>query len=449
LRCQKGSFGIGIILFALLLSLPALAQHDRVDEYILKHMEEKQIPGLALIVLEAGRIVRAEGYGLANIEHDVPVRPNTIFQSASVGKQFTAAAVMMLAESGKIGLDDPVGEYLDDIPENWSDITVRHLLNHTSGLKDYDEEIDLRRDYTEEEFLRVFAEQPPDFAPGEHWSYSNTGYVLLGMIIRAASGQYWGDFVARRIFSPLGMKTARVISEADIIPHRAAGYRLVDGRIKNQEWVSPSLNSTADGALYFSVLDLARWDAALYTEDLLSQASREVMWSPARLNDGREVGYGLGWWVGEVRGHRVVQHSGGWQGFSSHIARYIDDSLTVAVLTNGDFVEPLPIVRRIAGFYNEDLAPAERKEIALSPEVLAAYAGKYQFPSRWTLETLVEDDRLVLLIFGDKQVLRSASSSTFYNEDETRELIFIKDEKGDVTHLLYDRGVVQEARKIE
>jgi CubicO group peptidase (beta-lactamase class C family) len=237
----------------------------------------------------------ARGYGLANVEHQVPVKPETIFQSGSMGKQFTATAVMMLVEEGKLSLDDKITKFFTDAPEAWRNITVRHLLTHTSGMTDYPQDFDLRRDYTEDELYARIKPIPLAFQPGEKWSYSNLAYVMLGLLIHKVSGKFYGDFLQERVFQPLGMTTARVISEADIVPNRAAGYRVTNGQLKNQSWVSPSLNTTADGALYLTVYDMAKWDAALYTEKLLKRSSLEEMWTPVKLNDGKTHPYGFGW----------------------------------------------------------------------------------------------------------------------------------------------------------
>ncbi len=321
----------------------------RVDRLMADTLGASRIPGVAIGVMRGGEIVLAKGYGLANIEHEVPVVPETIFQSGSVGKQFTAALVLDLVEDGVIGLDTSVAEHLPDVPESWERITVRHLLSHTSGLGDYPPDFDLRRDYTESELLQRIASTPLTFAPGERMRYSNLGYVTLGILIGEVTDRFYGDLLEERIFQPLGMETARVISERDIVRNRAAGYVLVGGEIRNQDWVSPSLNTTADGALYFSVLDLARWDAGLYGEKVLGRASLEAMWTPTRLNDGTSAGYGFGWFVGVVHnGHRAVEHSGGWQGFTAHIARFPDQSLTVVVLINCAQADPGSIAHQIA-----------------------------------------------------------------------------------------------------
>lgn len=230
---------------------------DPVDLYVRSEMQRQQIPGLALLVARDGHVLRAQGYGLANVELQAAVKPETVFQSGSLGKQFTATAVMMLVEEGKVGLDDSITRYLSEAPAAWKPVTVRELLSHTAGFTDYPKDFDFRRDYSEEQLLKIIAGIPLAFPPGTGWQYSNLGCATLGILIHRVTGEFYGDFLEERIFRPLGMTTTRIISEADIIPNRAGGYRLVKGELKNQEWVAPSVNTTADGSLYFSILDLA------------------------------------------------------------------------------------------------------------------------------------------------------------------------------------------------
>jgi CubicO group peptidase (beta-lactamase class C family) len=326
---------------------------DTIDEYIHAEMTKQHIPGLALLVSRAGQVTRAQGYGVANLELQVPAKPETIFQSGSVGKQFTATAVMMLVEEGKIGLDDPLTKYFPDGPAPWKQVTIRELLSHTAGFTDYTKDFDMRKDYTEAELLKMVESIPLAFAPGTSWSYSNLGYLTLGIVIHKVTGKFYGDFLQERIFRPLGMSTTRVINEADIVPNRAAGYRLVKGELKNQEWVSPTLNTTADGSLYFSILDLAKWDAVLYTEKLLKRSSLEQMWTVAKLSNGQPNSghYGFGWFVRDKNGHRILGHEGQWQGFETYILRHVDDKLTVVILTNLDSTKPERIADHVAEMY--------------------------------------------------------------------------------------------------
>ena len=347
----------------------------KVDAFVRSELQRQRIPGVALGVYRDGKLARAQGYGLANVEWNAAVTPDTIFQSGSVGKQFTATAVMMLVEVGKVGLDDPIKKYFPDAPEAWNDIKVHNLLSHTSGLSEYETgartkaggPFYMRLDYSEDELYKRITEMPVDFKPGEDWAYRNTNYVLLGILIHKVTGTFYGDFLQQRVFRPLGMSRTRIISEADIIPRRAAGYQLVKGELKNQDWVSPSLNSTADGALYFTVEDLQKWDAALYTEKLLKKASLDRMWTVEKLNNGKpnKSNYGFAWEINNVNGHRVIEHGGAWQGFTTYIARYVDDRLTVVALTNLDsgHSNPKKITQGVAAIYNPALKPVEAKPI--------------------------------------------------------------------------------------
>jgi CubicO group peptidase (beta-lactamase class C family) len=326
---------------------------DAVAEYVKAEMARQHIPGVSVLVSRNGEIVRAEGFGFCNVELQVPVKPETLFQSGSVGKQFTATAVMMLVEEGKIGLDDSITKYFPDAPATWKPVTVRHLLSHTGGFTDYPKDFDFRKDYSEGDLLKIVYKIPLAFAPGTKWSYSNLGYLTLGILIHQVTGTFYGDVLQARIFRPLGMTTTRIMSEADIIPNRSAGYRLVKGELKNQEWVSPALNTTADGSLYFSILDLAKWDAALYTEKLLKRSSLEQMWTVTKLNDGtpNSGDYGFAWEITKSHGHRLIDHSGSWQGFKTQISRYVDDKLTVVVLANLEEADPRKIAEHVAEIY--------------------------------------------------------------------------------------------------
>ena len=329
----------------------------RIEVVVREEMTRQKIPGVSVAVVRAGTVVVARGFGYANIEHLVPVTPDTVFQSGSVGKQFTATLIMMLVEQGRVALDDSVAKYFPEAPEPWKAVTIRMLLTHTSGMTDYPAEFDFRRDYPEDELLARAMRIPLAFAPGAKWSYSNLGYLTLGILIHRVTGRFYGDLLQERIFKPLGMTTARIISESDIVPNRAAGYRLVEGEVKNQEWVSPTLNTTADGALYLTTLDMAKWDAALYGDTLLSRASLDRMWTPVKLNDGSTAPYGFGWSLGEVNGHRIVEHGGSWQGFKAYIARYVDDALTVVAFANLAGARLDTIVKKIAAACDSELQP--------------------------------------------------------------------------------------------
>jgi CubicO group peptidase (beta-lactamase class C family) len=350
---------------------------SRVEEFVRAEMAREKVPGVAVAVVDHGKVVMAEGYGWANVEHNVPVRPETVFQSGSLGKQFTAATVMTLVEEGKLALDDPIAKYFPEAPPAFRAVTVRHLLTHTSGIPDYTEgTIDLRRDYTEDELARMAFGLELEFAPGSRWNYSNTGYLMLGVLVRRASGRFYGDVLRERVFAPLGMKTARIISEEDIVPNRAAGYRLVGGELKNQEWVAPKLNTTADGSLYFTVLDLIAWEKGLRAGAVLRPDSWAATFQPVRLTSGRPYPYGFGWVVDQAAGQSVVGHGGSWQGFKTQLTRYLGNDLTIVVLANLAEAEPDRFVSGIAAIFDPKLAPPAPGPIAdREPEVTARLRG--------------------------------------------------------------------------
>jgi CubicO group peptidase (beta-lactamase class C family) len=321
----------------------------------------QHVPALSVAVVRDGRLLLARGYGLANLEHQVPATDSTVYQSGSLGTQFTAALVLQLADSGRVSLDDPIRRFFPEGPARWDSVTVRHLLTHTSGIPDYtDSVVDLHREYTEDQLVKVAAGLPPMFTPGAHWSYSNTGYVLLGALVRRVTGRFYGDLLRERIFAPLGMTTARIISEADIVPHRADGYRLAGDTVKHQEWVSPSLNTTADGSLYLTARDLAAWAIALDDGRALPGADRAAAWTPVRLTDGGSYPYGFGWMLDPVRGRPGIGHTGAWQGFRTSIQRYPDARLTVIVLSNLAEARPYGIGLAVAGIVDRSLVPPHR-----------------------------------------------------------------------------------------
>ena len=419
-----------------LLAYTVVVTATPVDEFVEAYRKKNDIPGVALLVIQDGAVRTSQGYGLANIEHEVPVQPKTIFQSGSIGKQFTATAVMMLVEENKLQLSDPISSYLK-VPDSWNGITIRHMLTHTSGLGDYPESFSLQKDYTEEELLAMITAQPLSFSPGQKWSYSNLAYVTLGILIHKISGKFYGDFLKERIFEPAGMKTARIISESDIIPNRAAGYTMVDGQLKNQKWVSPTLNTTADGSLYFSIEDLAKWDAALNAEMLLKKSSLQEMWTPVKLNDGKIEPYGFGWSITKTKsGSRLIEHGGAWQGFTSHIARYPDDKLTVATLCNLSGCDSTYIAHRVAGIFKRDVGPVEYKAISMPASLLKSYEGEYRLEDRLTLKVTATEQGLLTELMGDRMQLIPYAENQFFVEDSERTFEFVKDQNGKIKKMI-------------
>jgi CubicO group peptidase (beta-lactamase class C family) len=216
----------------------------KIDRFLSAEMSRQKIPGIAIAVVKNGKVMLAKGYGFANLEHQVSVTTHSIFQSGSIGKQFTAAAIVLLEEHGKLRLDDKIARYLPRTKARWGSITLRHLLTHTSGIPEYEDEVDNRRDYSERELTELVGLLPRSSPPGHKFEYSNSGYLLLGVIIRAVTGQFHGDYIRESIFEPLGMSTATILTDADIASNRVAGYRMNKGQIVNQDWVAPTFNQT-------------------------------------------------------------------------------------------------------------------------------------------------------------------------------------------------------------
>jgi len=362
---------IGLLVSPLLVTLRANAQTaiaiDSIDRYVRAEVARQRIPGLSVAVLRGDSVLLARGYGFANLEHRIPATDSTVYAVGSVTKQFTAAAIVLLSQQGRLGLEDPITRYLPEGSAVWSGVTIRHLLTHTSGIPQ-DTTLDSRRDYSESELVRSAA-QPLQFKPGQLESYSSTGYALLGVIIHRVTGVFWGDFVRDHVFRPLGMRTAWVNSETDRVPNRAAGYYLVNDTLTNPEWVSPSTNAGADCCLSLTVQDLAQWARGLNHGNVLGRAGLEMSWTPVRLNHAGIYPYGFGWNIVEQRGYRRIGHSGAWLGCHATIQRYPDFNLTVIVLLNLGQANSEGIAVGIAGILEPVLTPPHLLRSRLKGEI--------------------------------------------------------------------------------
>jgi CubicO group peptidase (beta-lactamase class C family) len=335
---------------------PTSLSAPTTDEYIQVEMKKRCIPGLALVVIKNGEVVKMNGYGIANLEHDAPVTPDTVFELASVTKQFTATAIMLLVEKGKVKLDDPIVQYLPGSPSNWNGITVRHLLTHTGGMAALEQGFASLPDktyYTTAESFKSATEDPISFKPGERHQYSDVGYFLLGMIIEKASGQRYKDFLADQFFTPLGMTSTSVLNQFTILKHRAAGYTLFNSRLVNIRRVAQHELPSHYG-IFSTVRDLVKWESALASGKVVNESSLTSMWTPVKLNDGTSYPYGFGWELENAHGHRVITHTGM---TGTEYTRFPDDKLTVIVLTNlgyrpgGDEVNSWGLTQEIAMRY--------------------------------------------------------------------------------------------------
>lgn len=335
------------LVFLMLFAAAVPAQVDKVDHYLKTEMKRQNIPGLSLVVIKDGKIIKAEGYGLANIKLQIPAKSETVYKICSLSKQFIATGIMLLAQEGQLGLDVPISRHLEGTPATWKAITIRHLLTHTSGMVREAPGFDPLKVQSDGDVIKSAYPMPLRFAPGEKWEYCNTGYFALAEIIRKVAGRPWSEYLSEKVFRPSGMNTTFTTNTKASLPNRAQGYSDNDKLLPADDW--PALRPS--GAFISTVLDLAKWDAVLNTDKLLSDSTRRQMWTPVKLNNGTSYPYGFGWQLGEFRGRKLVHHSGGMPGFRARFARLVDDHLTIIVLMNLDDVDVNSIVEGVAALY--------------------------------------------------------------------------------------------------
>ena len=321
-----------------LLSLMGTARADAVDDYLRMAMMKRHIPGLSVAVVQNGYIVKSQGYGVADRDAKIPATPETVYELASLTKQFTAAAIAKLAQDGKLDPADKISRYLPDTPDLWANITVRQLLNQTSGLPNFLEGLSvkaLRRDYTAAEVVQRIAARPLLFVPGTQYAYSNTNYYLLGIIIEKVSGKSYREYLQDTFFTPLGMTQTRFYDPKVAAPKTAQGS-LWDGHsLRRSPFVySPTLQFGFSGILS-TTGNLVKWNAALDGDTLLTPTSKSLLWSPPLLPNGARTDYASGWLATTVYGHQLLWHNGALPtGFTSAFFKFPDDKLTLIVLSN-------------------------------------------------------------------------------------------------------------------
>ena len=377
-----------------------------------------QEPGATVIAVKGGEVHYRKAFGMANLELRVPMAPDMVFRIGSITKQFTAVAILMLMEQGKLALDDPITRFLPDYPTHDHIITVEHLLTHTSGIQSYTGMKEwpplMRKDFTVQEMIDFFKYRPMQFAPGKRWAYNNSGYFLLGAIIERVSEQPYARFVNERIFEPLGMRQSYYDEPAPIISRRAAGYELGPNGFTNAAYLSMT-QPYAAGSLASTVDDLALWDAALYTDNLLRQETLQRAFTPYRLNDGTPTGYGYGWAIGEYEGLRTVEHGGGINGFITQVMRIPEVQAFVAVLSNRSSPSPSPslLALQVAGLilgHPYQIPPA----VALDVEALKPFIGVYRFDDGEEIMLVLDSDQLCIKAEPSPVPLVPFSEREFY-----------------------------------
>lgn len=400
----------------------------KINQYFNEYTKLWPFSGV-VTVLKDGEVIFSKGYGMANLEHNAPNTTKTKYKIASLTKQFTCSGIMILQERGLLNVKDSITKFFTDYPELDSRITIHHLMTHTSGL--FNDLLKLNTYYilgkfllTQKEIFNLFKDMPPEFQPGEDWSYCYFGYFLLGIIIERVSGKSYIEFLKDNIFKPLGMNDTGLDDYFEILPNKVSGYyatgeRLVCGEID-------TMSAFSAGAIYSTVEDMILWDQALYGDKILSKKSKDEMFTPGREN------YGYGWFIDKKFNRKRVRHSGGGNGFNHQLHRYIDDKVTILVLSNYGFVNSFKINEDIARivFDEEYSKPWKPNVFNLDLKIYDSYIGLYQDP--WCKFEVKRDGEKLYFIEQDKWInpIYPISETTFHHTWIDREYIFEKDDKG-------------------
>ena len=441
-----------VFLSACLAAAPVVAEDDvkpKLEEYLAACVDADQFNGSVLVVKDDTVLV-SQGYGWANAELRVPNTAQTRFRLGSITKQFTAMAVMILQEQDKLHVGDPVGTNVDDAPEAWNDVTIHHLLSHTSGIPSFTSFPDYPKKWmlpqTLPEMVARFKDKPLEFEPGEKFAYSNSGYLLLGAIIEKASDMTYEAFLRQEVFEPLGMLDTGYDHHATILQNRAAGYTRDGDQLANAAYIDMSQPHAA-GALYSTVEDLLRWDRALTSGKLITAESKATMFTPVRDN------YAYGWSVQTRDGMTVTSHGGGINGFSTHILRIPELQLCVVVLSNVESNTPGRISQDLTAIVlgKPYKLPKMRSVANVDPKIYDDYAGKYAFNPALVLTCTREGEHLMVQLTGQpKFEIYPESETEFFLKVVDSQLSFARDDDGKITHVvLHQGGRDQEAKRVE
>ncbi len=425
---------------ALTLNLFAAEPAAEIDARLAELTKTHPVAVTALVSRD-GKIIYEKAVGLADLEHHIAATPATKFRIGSITKQFTAAAILRLAEDGKLALDDPLARFFPDFP-GAEKITVRQLLTHTSGLHSYTDKPGFLQSVTTpiapEKLLASLRDDPPDFAPGAGWRYCNSGYFLLGEIVAKISGKPLADYLREEFFEPIGMKDTGTFRNDKPPADAALGYSLADGKLTRAlDWDMTWAGGA--GALYSTVRDLQLWNEAVFNRHVLSDASLKAALTPVTLPPGAQgMRYGFGWAMGELRGLQIIDHSGGLNGFQSYLVRYPAQKVTIAVLANAEAAPPGLVPATLAHeiaekFLAADLPPAPTVDPKADPKTFATYAGEYDYGTA-IMTISVDTDHLFAQLAGQPrfEIFPSAPDHFFWRAIDAQ-IVFLKNEKGEIT----------------
>lgn len=416
----------------------------RIDSVVQAEMTRTKTPGMSVAVERRGELILAKGYGLANVELSVPATAETVYRIGSITKQFTSAGIMQLVEAGKVSLTDEITKFLPGYPTQGHKVTVHHLLNHTSGIKSYTSlgpkfwNEAARLELADSQLVNLFKNEPFDFAPGDRWLYNNSGYYLLGMIIEAASGQPYRQYLRERLLDPHGLRNTSYCDERPIIPHRAQGYEVRNGNLENDDAIGMNTPGAA-GAMCSTVLDLLAWTRALHAREVVNAASLRRMTTPVPLNSGAPITYGYGLGAGRLEGHRSIGHGGGINGFITQLAHYPDDGVTVAVLGNLGGAPSGRVAQLVARLVlGIDLPRVQ--DLPSTAEERNRLAGRYD-SGQGILTVSVQGDALMLAVPGQgPQRLRSQGDGRWVPMNQAEWVITFTPATGAVQEMVVNAG---------
>ncbi|MFH1196330.1 MAG: serine hydrolase domain-containing protein [bacterium] len=410
----------------------------KVDDYLAPLLAEDLISG-SILIAKGGQILISKGYGIANREYDIKCAAETKYRLASCSKQFTSMAIMMLEEKGLLSTQDTLSKFIPDYP-NGNKITIHHLLTHTSGVINYSSLPDhyetWTKSHTIQQVIDRFKNKPLNFEPGEKFEYSNSGYVLLALIIEKVSGKPYEEFLTENIFKPLGMNDTGIDTHTKIIKDRAIGHYNSGDGITQADYLYVQYTNGA-GSIYSTVNDMYKWDKALYTDKLISRKSIEKMFTPYKDT------YAYGWFVRDAFGKKLIEHRGGINGFLTMIQRFVDDDVVVISLFN--YVSPFvnEINRSLAAIalgesYNPILIP---EGIELHEDVLKQYAGKYKLDENYEITISFDKGKL---FYSDPDInlaaLIAQNNSKFFLRQAVALVHFLKDIEGNVNRIVIQQN---------
>jgi CubicO group peptidase (beta-lactamase class C family) len=418
------------------LQIMVMAQQKEASfDALMEETFNADAPGAVALIMKDDKVIYRKAFGMANLELGVKMTPEHIFRIGSITKQFTASAILKLRDEGKLSLDDAITQYVKDYPTQGNDITIKHLLTHTSGITSYtnmqewDEEV-RKKDFTPEGLIDFFKNQPMEFKAGEAWNYNNSGYILLGYIIEQVSGMSYADYISSQFFAPLGMANSRYGSTTDIVKNRAYGYSQgEDGQYVNAAYLSMT-QPYAAGSLLSTVDDLQKWYKAVMENKAISKASKEEAHSTYVLKNGKKTGYGYGWGIGNVQGRLSISHDGGINGFMTSSIYLPEEKVFVAVFSNCECTPPTEIATKMAAVAIDK--PYEWKKMTMSENDLKSYEAVY--------ENAEGVQRIITFKEGQLYSMRSGGGKLAIHPYEKDKFFFNPGGPGSTTTLHFVRG---------